>query len=263
MMYVESWGIAGSVVDHGHAGLAWLGQSRGGAVDVESLSLANRLVGNPQGAAGIETSGGLVVNFGQPTMIVITGAVADVTVGAGPAVGWGSPVALPVGAELRVGRLMDGARVYIAIRGGVRRGRPGSDHELTIGRDPATSAAVQAAPRAALSNRLRVWPGPRLDWVQPDAWESLMASGYEVTGSSRVGVRLHGTALRRSRTEELPSEGVVEGAVQVPPDGQPIIMLADHPTTGGYPVIAVVDPADLRHAAQAAAGTTLRFIAAR
>jgi allophanate hydrolase subunit 2 len=77
--------------------------------------------------------------------------------------------------------------------------------------------------------------------------------------SDRVGARLSGPALVRSRHEELPSEGLVEGAIQVPPDGQPIVMLADHPTTGGYPVIAVVDPADLRHVAQAAPGTTLRF----
>ncbi len=263
MISVGSWGIAGSVVDSGRSGLAWLGQSRGGAVDVDSLSLANRLVGNPQGAAGFETSGGLVIRFGQPTLLVITGAVADISVGAGPAVGWGSPVALPAGAELRVGRLRDGARVYIAVRGGVRGGTTEAGDELTIGVDPATSVAVQAAPRAPLSDRLRVWPGPRVDWLQPGAWESLMASEYEVTSTSRVGVRLRGMALRRDRHRELPSEGVVEGAVQIPPDGQPIIMLADHPTTGGYPVIAVVDHADLHHAAQAASGTTLRFTPAR
>lgn len=263
MIYVTSWGIASSVVDRGQAGLAWLGKSRGGAVDADSLSLANRLVGNPPSATGIETAGGLVLTVGQPTMLVITGAVADITVSAGPAVGWGSPVALPIGAELRVGRLRDGARVYITIRGGVRRGPPGADHELIIGSDPATPAAVVAAPRAPLSGRLRVWPGPRADWMRPGAWESLMSTEYEVTSTSRVGVRLRGSPLRRDRHQELPSEGVVEGAVQLPPDGQPIIMLADHPTTGGYPVIAVVDPADLHGAAHAAPGTTLRFTPAR
>ncbi len=258
MISVESWGIAGSVVDRGTSGLAWLGQSRGGAVDVESLSLANRLVGNYQDAACIETSGGLVLRVGQPTMCAIAGAVADVTVIGGPTVGWGSPVVLPAGARLRIGRLVDGARLYVAVRGGVSRGTD----ELTIGPDPATSAATEAAPRTAPAARLRVWPGPRLDWFQPAAWHSLIASTFEVTSSSRVGVRLRGTALLRNEDRQLPSEGLVEGAIQVPPDGQPIIMLADHPTTGGYPVIAVIDPADMHHAAQAAPRTHLRFAAA-
>ena len=259
MISVESWGIAGSVVDHGCVGLAWLGQSRGGAVDVVSLSLANRLVGNSNDTAGIETSGGLVLRVGQPTMCALAGAVADVTVSGGPAVGWGSPVVLPAGARLRVGRLVDGARLYLAVRGGVSR----VDDELAIGPDPATPAATEAAPRVAPSTQLRVWSGPRLDWFQPAAWISLLASTYEVTSSSRVGVRLDGTPLLRNDDEQLRSEGLVEGAIQVPPDGQPIIMLADHPTTGGYPVIAVIDPADLHHAAQAAPGTLLRFAPAR
>ena len=259
MISVESWGIAGSVVDRGRAGLAWLGQSRGGAVDVVSLSLANRLVGNAEGSAGIETSGGLTLRVSQPTMIALTGAVAEVSVNNGPAVGWGSPVSLPAGAQLRVGRLMDGVRLYIAVRGGVSR----EADVLRVGSDPATSAATQAAPRAAASTQLRVWPGPRTQWFQPTAWVSLMSTTFEVTGTSRVGVRLQGAALLRLDDRQLPSEGVVEGAVQVPPDGQPIIMLADHPTTGGYPVIAVIDPADLHHVAQAPLGTTLRFSPAR
>jgi len=77
--------------------------------------------------------------------------------------------------------------------------------------------------------------------------------------SNRIGVRLSGVALERSVTHELPSEGIVEGAVQVPNDGQPLVFLADHPTTGGYPVIAVVDPAEIGRIAQARPGDTLRF----
>ena len=84
-----------------------------------------------------------------------------------------------------------------------------------------------------------------------------------MTSTSRVGIRLTGPALVRIDDQQLPSEGLVEGAIQVPPDGQPIIMLADHPTTGGYPVIAVIDPSDLHHAAQAAAGTVVRFTPVR
>lgn len=259
MISVVSWGFGGSVVDLGRPGLAWLGQSRGGAVDVASLSLANRLVGNPESSAGIETSGGLVVHFTQPTMISIAGALADVIVTNGPAVGWGSPVVLPAGAQLRVGRLLDGARLYVGVRGGVTR----AADELAVGADPSTPATTEAAPRPHPATRLRVWPGPRLDWFLPGAWELLLASAFEVTTTSRVGVRLGGAALTCVDDRQLPSEGLVEGAIQVPPDGQPIIMLADHPTTGGYPVIAVVDAVDLQHAAQAAAGNHLRFTAAR
>lgn len=259
MITVMSWGVAGSVVDRGRAGLASLGQSRGGAVDAVSLALANRLVGNAEDCAGMETSGGLVMSFGKATMIAIAGAVAEMTVSNGPAVGWGSPVVLPVGAQLRVGRLVDGARVYVAIRGGISQ----YGDELIIGADPATPAATEPAPRPSLTTRLRVWPGPRLDWFLPTAWTTLTASTFAVTSTSRVGIRLTGPALVRIDDQQLPSEGLVEGAIQVPPDGQPIIMLADHPTTGGYPVIAVIDPSDLHHAAQAAAGTVVRFTPAR
>jgi allophanate hydrolase subunit 2 len=256
---VVSWGVGSSVVDGGRTGLSWLGQSRGGAVDVESLSLANRLVGNPVSNRGIETSGGVVMRISQPTMLAVTGALADLTVSDGLPVGWGNPVVLPAGAQLRVGRLLSGARLYIGVRGGITR----SEDDLIVGPDPSTPAATEAAPRTESLTRLRVWPGPRVDWFVPDAWSMLVTSAFEVTSTSRVGVRLAGPALLRAETAQLPSEGLVEGAIQVPPDGQPIIMLADHPTTGGYPVIAVIDPADLHHVAQAAPGSQLRFTARR
>ena len=259
MIAVESWGIGGSVVDFGWSGFSWLGHSRGGAVDVASMALANRLVGNAESAAGIETSGGLTLRVQQPTMVAIAGAVADVSVVGGPAVGWGSPIVLPAGALIRVGRLTDGARLYLAVRGGVSRAQEG----LEVGPDPGAPAATAAAPRFLPATRLRVWPGPRLDWFDQSAWSTLIASDFEVTGTSRVGVRLSGPPLRAVHDRQLPSEGLVEGAIQVPPDGQPIIMLADHPTTGGYPVMAVIDPADIHHAAQAAAGTVLRFTPAQ
>lgn len=259
MIHVESWGIATSVVDAGRSGRAWLGQSRGGAVDPEALALANRLVGNPERTLGIETSGGLQLIIHRPVMLALAGALADVAVTGGLPVGWGQPVVLPAGSRLRVGRLLDGARVYVALRGGaVVRG-----DELSVGPDPAVPAATVSAPRPAARTTLRVWPGPRSAWFSDSAWPTLLTAGYTVTSTSRVGVRLAGAPLTRARPGQLPSEGMVEGAVQVPPDGQPIIMLADHPTTGGYPVIAVVDPADVAAAAQAAPGSTLRFSPAR
>lgn len=259
MIAVESWGIAGSVVDGGRVGRAWLGQSRGGAVDPAALALANRLVGNGELWPAIETSGGLLLRVHRPVMVAVTGAMAHISVGDGPPVGWGSPVVLPAGAGLRVGRLLDGARTYVAVRGGLTR----QHDQLTVGPDPLRSAASAVASRAATRATIRVWPGPRVDWFEPSVWATLLSEAFIVTSTSRVGVRLSGAPLAHRLRGQLASEGIVEGAVQVPPDGQPIVMLADHPTTGGYPVIAVIDPADLGQVAQAAEGVALRFTTPR
>ena len=255
MITVTSWGVGGSLVDTGRTGRAWLGASRGGAVDLVSHALANRLVGNPEHLACIETSGGLCFTVTAPTMVAVTGAVAVVEVLHGPAVGWGAPVVLPAGALVQVQRLVDGARTYVSVRGGLSA----SGTDLRVGTDPLQRPATVAAARRALRVDIGVWPGPRLEWFAPEALERLLGTGYTVSTTSRVGTRLQGAPLERARGGELPSEGMVEGAVQVPPDGQPIVMLADHPTTGGYPVIAVVDPDDVHHVAQAAPGTVLTF----
>lgn len=245
MITVQSWGIAGGLVDGGRTGQMWLGKSRGGAVDLDSLILANRLVGNATSAPAYESSGGLTLQFDATTAIAITGAVADISVSAGPSVGWGSVAVLPAGCTLRVGRVFDGARVYVAIRSA----------------DAVEQPITESLPRSSPATTVGVWPGPRADWFADDAWATLCSSAFVVADTSRVGARLSGPALERAFHRDLPSEGLVEGAVQVPPDGQPIVMLADHPTTGGYPVIGVVDPADIHHIAQAAVGTELRLTA--
>lgn len=247
MITVQSWGIAGGLVDGGRTGQMWLGKSRGGAVDLDSLMLANRLVGNAASAPAYESSGGLALQFDATAAIAITGAVADISVSDGPSVGWGSVAVLPAGCTLRVGRVFDGVRLYVAVRSA----------------DAVEQPVSESVPRSTPKTTVGVWPGPRADWFVDDAWATLCSSAYVVAASSRVGARLSGPVLERARHGELPSEGLVEGAVQVPPDGQPIVMLADHPTTGGYPVIGVVDPADVHHVAQAAVGTELRFHARR
>jgi allophanate hydrolase subunit 2 len=104
-----------------------------------------------------------------------------------------------------------------------------------------------------------VLEGPHNVWFATGAFETFTATEWTVSTSSRVGVRLSGPPLARSIDEELPSEGLVTGAVQVPPDGQPVVLLADHPTTGGYPVIAVVHDDDLGAIAQRPAGWSVRF----
>lgn len=260
MIEIVSWGVAGSVRDGGRPGLAHLGRSRGGAVDLDALRLGNRLVGNDPDAAGIESSGGLAVRTGEPTMVAVTGSPADVAVIDGPPVGWGAPTVLPAGATLRIGRLLGGARTYLAVRGGLV-----DDHlGVRAGPDPGTPASHAVAAPRPIDHLVRVWPGPRLDWFAREAWEQLTTAAWEVRADSdRVGVRLAGPRIERAFAAELPSEGLVEGSIQVPPDGQPIVMLADHPVTGGYPVIAVVDPPSSWVLAQAPPGTRLQLRPAR
>lgn len=253
---VEAWGIDGRAVDLGVAGRAWLGVPRGGAADPTALRLANRLVGNADGATGLETAGGLVVRTRRAVVVAVTGAHADVDVADGPAVGWGTPVALPPGAVLRVRRLVDGVRAYVAVRGGVA-GVDGG--RVLLGPEPAEAPSRAAAVPRIRPEHVRAWRGPRLDRVEDGAFERLLASPMHVVSTSRVGCRLGGVVLRHRDASDHDSEGLLEGAVQVPPDGSPIVMLADHPTTGGYPVVAVVDPDDVWVVAQASVGSLLRF----
>ncbi|WAL39936.1 5-oxoprolinase/urea amidolyase family protein [Brevibacterium sp. BRM-1] len=208
-----------------------------------------------------------------------------------------APFAVPAGARLSLGRPSAGMRAYLALRGGFdlprTLGSSASDVLSGLGPPPlaagdelrapipAASAPGGAADPAGASPNpgcglsaagdpepttlreavLRVIPGPRADWFEPAALEALTAGAWTVTErSNRVGLRLEGERpLKRAREGELLSEGMVFGSVQVPPSGQPVVFLADHPVTGGYPVIATVITADLPIAAQAAPGTALRF----
>lgn len=126
--------------------------------------------------------------------------------------------------------------------------------------DLATVDAVGQAPRSGPVLMLDALPGPRLDWFAPAARAALFAAPFTVTEhGDRVGVRLRGARLERVRTGELPSEGVVAGAIQVPPDGQPLIFGPDHPVTGGYPVIAVLTENARDASAQLRPGQQVRF----
>jgi biotin-dependent carboxylase-like uncharacterized protein len=177
-----------------------------------------------------------------------------------------------------VGRPLRGARVYVAVAGGVvvdpvlgSRAtdtlsglgpavvRVGDLLPVGPGRGPVTGAE---APPGAVGGPvvLRCRPGPRVDWFTGEALRTLAAAPYVVhADSDRVGLRLTGPALDRARPDELPSEGLVLGAVQVPADGQPLVFLNDHPTTGGYPVVAVVHPDDVPRCAQVLPGDVVRF----
>jgi biotin-dependent carboxylase-like uncharacterized protein len=277
MIEIVRRGLATSIQDRGRPGWAHLGIGRSGAADLGALGLANRLVGNPSDAAAIETSGGFHLRVLAPTVVAISGASPPVEVDGGPPLGVGSPQSLPAGAIVRVGMPRRGLRTYVAVRGGLATpmllgsrswdtlGRIGVEladgDVLAIGEDPGTPIDTDVAPQRPWTEEIAILPGPRLDWFTPDAWQQLTTQPCVVAGETdRVGARLRlASPLRRSRTGELHSEGLVLGAVQVPPDGQPIVMLADHPVTGGYPVIAVVDEPSIASVAQASPGTRLRF----
>ncbi len=269
-----------TIQDEGRPGRAALGVSASGAVDREAYGLANRLVGNRQGAAVLElTLGALELRARGRLTIAVTGAMAPVRV-AGQTVDTHVAVDVPDGATVTFGPPPTGLRSYVAVRGGVETepvlgsrstdvlaglGRPLEDGDvLPIGsatRGPVP--AVDVAPVRALPEgdvELRVLLGPRDDWFTGDALRLLREEPFVVASdSNRVGMRLDGPTLDRSRDDELPSEGTVAGAVQVPPGGQPVLFLADHPVTGGYPVIAVVLSVDLPLAGQARPGQRLRF----
>lgn len=279
MIEVLRAGPLTTVQDLGRPGLAHLGVGRSGAVDRPSLRLANRLVGNAEGAAALEaTLGGLVLRFHAATTVSLTGAPCPVRVG-GRERDLHAPVAVAAGEVLELGMPRAGVRTYVAVRGGLDLppvlGSRATDvlahlgpeplrdgDRLAVGAPTGPGPAVDVAPVRALRSEpvLRVVPGPRADWFVPAALEVLGTGRFEVTAASdRVGVRLAGPALERSRVEELPSEGLVEGAVQVPPDGQPVVFLADHPVTGGYPIVAVVHPDDVPVVAQLRPGQPVRF----
>ena len=279
MIEILATGPLVTVQDQGRPGYAHLGVGESGAADRVSLRLGNRLVGNAESAAGLEvTFGGLAGRFLTRTTIALTGAPCPGVLGGRP-VFMAGPIEVAPGDELTLRAPASGLRTYLAVRGGVAvppvLGSRSTD--LLAGLGPAVIAAgdrlpigdaslgdpcVDLAPQPAYPAEwtLRITPGPRADWFALKALDRLVTTAYQVTPeSNRIGLRLAGPRLERVVDAELPSEGMVLGALQVPPNGQPVLFLADHPVTGGYPVIAVVAEPDIALAAQARPGQTLHF----
>ncbi|WP_410666815.1 biotin-dependent carboxyltransferase family protein [Amycolatopsis sp. cmx-4-68] len=265
------------VEDLGRPGYAHLGVAPSGALDPASLRLANRLAGNDEAAAGVEALlGGLSVRFTAAATAAVTGPAVPVSVD-GRSVGSHVPIAVRAGQTLTLGTPSAGLRCYLAVSGGIAvepvLGSRSRDVLSGIGPaplragdvlplgDPAgiPAGADVVVPVAAPPDLVvPVTLGPRDDWLDDPA-RGLSAWWTVTADSNRVGLRLDGTPLRRSVEGELPSEGVLTGAIQVPPNGLPVVFLADHPTTGGYPVAAVVRRAALGALAQARPGTRVRF----
>ncbi|WP_440710315.1 biotin-dependent carboxyltransferase family protein [Herbiconiux sp. YIM B11900] len=296
MFEVQASGFLTLLQDEGRPGFAHLGVTASGAADRGAYAAANRLVGNRPGAACLEvTFGGLRMRALRTAFVAVTGAPATVLVqraGASTA-GFESPTGYAftvfAGEVVEVAAPTEGLRNYLALRGGFAAepvlGSRSTDVLSGLGPAPLKagdilSASVEAGDwppdsfippplPSAGPVRLTLTRGPRDDWFGDRGWRALLDQLWTVSPeSNRVGVRMAlaagGAALLRAPgyDGELPSEGMVAGAVQVPPSGHPVLFLRDHPVTGGYPVIGVLTEAAVDLAAQLRPGVGVRFASA-
>lgn len=277
-LVVDRPGLYTVVQDGGRRGLAKMGVPPAGPADPLAHGLANRLVGNHDGAAALEiTATGPVLRSAAAGYLSVVGGRPDVVVDGHPvAVGHVVPVAAGQTVEVRLVR--DGLRSYLAWAGGLvvpaAVGSRSTD-QLTgigvgpllpgdrLGVGPATGSLRDhlAADPPGDHSVLRVLGGPHPEWFPATALDDLAAEPLVVDGSSdRVGLRLVPAAPIRRKAGELDSQGMVTGAVQVPPDGRPVVLGPDHATLGGYPVVAVVITADLWKVGQCRPGDRVRLV---
>ena len=279
-------GMLALVQDLGRPGWAHVGVGRSGAADQGSMRLANRLVANPESAAGIELLlGGLRLRARGAVTVALAGAEGPATVDGRP-VGRDALVEVPDGGELVVGTATRGLRTYVAVRGGLAvpavLGSRSTDRlaglgpaplvvgdVLLVGPPPAELPTVDLAPVRPWPDEVvvPVVPGPHVDWFTDGLAVLTGHEGYRTTpASDRTALRLDGRAIARTpdaRGRELPPIGLVPGAVQIPPNGLPVVFGADHPVTGGYPVLAVVRSSAQGALAQLRPGDRLRFTLTR
>lgn len=287
-VHVVRPGMMTSVQDAGRWGFQSLGVSVSGPMDWYSHRLANRRVGNPGGTAALEiTLIGPELEFDEDAVVGIAGAEFSVAIDDRP-VRCDVEHEIAAGSRLRFGARRLGARAYLALRGGVavpavlgsrathlvcgmggfegRALRAGD--RVPVGRlPPGSDAASAELPRRAFEPlplpdggaRLRIVSGPQLDHFAPEALDVLCRTRYRITPQSdRMGYRLDGPALHVA-TPDIISDATFPGAVQVPASGQPILLMADRQTTGGYAKVAVVITADLPVAGQLAPGDWVEF----
>ncbi len=283
MIQVLVPGLLTTVQDLGRSGLGAFGVPVGGAADAHALRLGNLLLGNEEGAAALEaTLVGPELLFEATAVVVLAGAPFGAQLDGAPLPPW-EAVSVPAGGRLAVGRAFSGARGYVCVRGGldvpsvlgsratdVATGFGGLDGRPLRAGDRLSVGAARGEPRgkrvdAAAARwsgprrRLRVTPGSQDDWFGVDALAAFASRSFRVSASSsRTGIRLEGEPLA-APSRSLVTEGVVAGAVQVPPAGLPIVLLVEHPSTGGYPKIGSVISADLSALAQLRPGENVRF----
>ncbi len=289
-LVIEKPGFQATIQDAGRVGLGHLGVGRSGALDAESLAEANWLVGNAPDAAGIEVApGGFECRAIGDLIVAVTGASVDLVIAEPGTDGdqrpapFRTPFLLRAGERLSFALPRRGFRSYLAVRGGAAvtpvLGSRSTDTLSALGPPPLRAGVVipvggeQAGEvwyaDGAVAEQAQTEPtvlpvalGPRDDLFSPAAVERFLASTWTVgTAADRVGLRLSGSAgpLPVQDAAVLRSEGMVSGSIQVPPSGEPILFLSDHPLTGGYPVIGVLEADALRLAAQLAPGDRIVF----
>lgn len=290
-VHVVRPGLRTLVQDEGR----WGSQARGipvaGPMDPFSHRLANALVGNPRTAATLEMAlAGPELEFEDVRVVAVTGGIFEIIASGNP-VPHGIPFVVAPHARLKFGAREAGARAYLAVEGGfevpqvlgsrathVPSGMGGWNGRALV-RGDRVPLGPPRAPRRLVTERLRplgdslrhptaltgqgavrVLPGPDVDRFVDGAIDTLQAAAYEVAGDSdRIGYRMTGPALRHSRGADIVSDATPVGSIQVPASGQPVLLMADGPTTGGYPRIATVIRADIGIAGQAAPGDFLSF----
>lgn len=282
MITIVSPGLQATIQDLGRSGYGHLGVPTAGAADRDSLTLANRLVGNAEGAAAIEfLLGGFEIEFGCARVFALTGAPVAASLDGRP-VAHNSRLFAGPGQRLRARGPVFGLRTYLALAGGIAvpevLGSRSTDSlsgigpaplapgdTLPLGRPTGTAPACDIAipwttcsPNTMLEVRFH-W-GPREGWFDPETRALFAATRWQVSSEiDRIAARLLGPSLRYPTGRQLPTEGLHLGSVQVPASGQPIVHLANHPPTGGYPVIGVVHTDDVARIAQSPPGTVLRL----
>ena len=283
-LVVESPGLLTTVQDLGRVGFGPLGVSPSGAADPVALRLGNLLVGNDAGAAGLEMTllGGRFV-FPRGAVIALAGGNFGAALDGRPAEMW-TTIAAPPGARLILGPTQNFARCYLAVAGGVqvkpflgsasthllsglgghegRALRKGDVLQLGTPKSRIRERAVSQAVLVALkpSNILRVTDGPQNDQFSEEGRQDFFRATFRVSEESdRLGLRLEGPAIALPKAGEMITEGVPLGAIQITPSGQPIILLVEQQTTGGYPKIANVIGVDLHRVGQLRPRTDIRF----
>jgi antagonist of KipI len=283
---VQAPGLLTTVQDLGREGFGPMGVSPSGAADPVALRIGNRLVGNEEGAAGLEmTLHGGTFSFPMGGVVALTGSDFDSTLDGVPVEPWTSVLA-DLCQTLRVGPTQAGARCYLCVHGGIAvqdflgsasthilSGLGGHEGRalrvgdvLKIGAAKAKdlfrprSLAATAWERLAPRKLLRVTPGPQSEWFPEAAQKIFYESPYRVAEeSNRMGIRLEGAPIPAPSGGEMISEGVSLGAIQVPESGKPIILFVEQQTTGGYPKIANVISADLPSVGQLRPRDEIRF----
>jgi antagonist of KipI len=277
-------GMLTTIQDRGRWGYQAEGVPVAGPMDPCAHRLANALVGNEGGAATLEiTFVGPELEFEDERIVAVAGAEFDITVDGRP-VPANAPLVATAGSRLCVGRRRRGARAYVAVRGGLDvpivlgsrathlvsamgglNGRPlRAGDRVPLGppdrarRTPAALADPWPLPERPA--RIRVLPGPQVEAFTADALDTLQSAPYVIgQDSDRMGFRLEGPRLRHSRGADIISDATPLGVLQVPASGQPILLMADRQTAGGYPKLATVISADIAAAGQLAPGDAIVF----